>query len=147
MAVAIKIIYMRKIERFLAHPITICTLFCGLIISGQSNGAFYLFILLMGLSHGVLHSLLGIGGIILIIVSGYLKGSFIVALLRLAASVCFIVSLLCFFMQTGGDYNYPTFRQFVPLGVLIIFSLSLLLFILKQLQSLHFKKDQSASAV
>ncbi|TKK64718.1 hypothetical protein FC093_21970 [Ilyomonas limi] len=138
---------MQKVKRFLVHPVTICILFCGLIISGQSNGAFYIFILLLGLSHGVLHSLLGIGGIMLIIASLYLKRSSIVALIRLAASVCFILSLLCFFMQPGGDYNYPTFRQFVPLVVLIIFLLALLLFILKQFQSLRLKKDQSVSAI
>jgi len=102
--------------------------------------------LMMGLPHGVLHALLGTGGIILMIASLYLKQSSVVAIIRLAASVCFILSLIRFFIQPGGSYNYPTFQQFVPLSLLIIFSLSLLLFILKQLQTLGVKKDKSVSA-
>ena len=137
---------MQTIQRIVIHPVTICLLFCSLIISGESNGAFYIFILLMGLPHAALHSLLGVAGIIALMTSLYVKRSSIVASLQLGGSVCFILSLFRFFIQPGGSYNYPTFHQFVPLIVLIVFSLSLLLFILKQLQLLDLKKDHSVSA-
>ncbi len=137
---------MKRIKNLLLHPVTVCILFCSLIISGESNGGFYIFILLLGLPHGALHSLLGIGGIILLIASLYPKRLMFVATLRLISSVCFALSLIRFFTQPGGSYNYPTFHQFVPLAVMIVFSFSLLLFILNQLQLLGIRKNQFLSA-
>lgn len=138
---------MQTVKHFLVHPVTVCFLFCSLVISGESYGGFYIFILLIGLQSVALHSILGIAGVIIIMISLSMKYSIGAAAVRLVASVCFIASLVRFFMQPGGSYNYPTFHQFVPLTLLLIFSLSLLLFIIKQLQLLNFKKDRSVSAM
>lgn len=138
---------MQTVLRFLSHPITLCVLFCSLIISGESYGGVYSLILLAGLIVGALHSILGIAGVIMIIGSLYIKHSVRAALVRLAASVCLILSLIRFFTQPGGSYNYSTFHQFVPLTLFVVLSLSLLLFIFKQVQLLGFKKDRSVSAM
>ena len=138
---------MQTIKRFLVHPVTICFLFCSLIISGESYGGFYIFILLLGLPYGALHSMLGITGILILIASYYPKRLAFVATLRLISSICLILSLIRFFTQPGGSYNYPTFHQLVPLIVLIIFSSSLLFFVLDQLQLLGVRKKQFLSAL
>ncbi len=137
---------MKTIKNILLHPVTVCILFCSLIISGESNGNFYIFILLLGLPYGAVHSLLGIGGVVILIGSLYPKQLTLVATLRLISSVCFASSLVRFFTQPGGSYNYPTFHQFVPLAILIVFSLSLLLFVLNQLLLLGIRKNQFLSA-
>ena len=137
---------MRNIKRFLVHPITLCVLFCSLIISGESNGGLYIFILLMGLPFGALHSLIGITGIVILILSFYPKRTTLVAAFRLISCICFVASLVRFFVQPGGNYNYPTFHQFVPLAILITFSLSLLLFVLNQMQLLGIRMNQFLSA-
>ncbi len=138
---------MQTINRFLIHPVTICLLFCCLIISGESTGGFYILYLLIGLPHGVLHSLLGTAGVVVLILSLYFKKSSVVASLGLVASGCFLLSLIRFFTQRGASYNYATFRQFVPLAILIVFLLCLLLFIFKQLELLKLRKSRSVSAV
>ena len=138
---------MQTIKGLFMHPITVCILFCSLVISGESNGGFYIFILLLGLPHGVLHSLLGMTGILLLISSFYPKRLNLVATLRLISSICFVSSLVRFFTQPGGSYDYPTFHQFVPLTILIVFVVSLISFVFKQLKLLGLNKSRSLSAL
>lgn len=121
---------MKAITRVLFHPITICFLFCFLLISGELNAAFYIFILLLGLPHGVLHSLLGIIGIILMMSSLFIQRKQQVYSLRIFGAVCFLLSLIRFFTQPGGSYNYPTFHQSVPLIILSVFLVLLMLSII-----------------
>ena len=143
----LKIYFMIALQRFLVHPVTIGLLFCCLIISGESIGGFYILYLFIGLPHGVLHSFLGTAGILFLIASAFFQKVLVVALLRLAASLCFIVSLIRFFTQPGASYNYSTFHQSVPMLVLIVFIIALSLFVYKQLQLLRLIKQQPASTV
>ena len=138
---------MKAIKHVLFHPVTICFLFCFLIISGESNGAFYLFILVIGLPHGAVHSILGIIGITLMFSSVMIQKKRLVYSFRICGAICFILSLFRFFIQPGADYNYPTFHQTVPLLVLTVFSILLLLFIINQLRLISPKKRNSSVSV
>jgi hypothetical protein len=133
---------MLLLKRILVHPATVSILFCFIIISGEATGYFYLTLLMLGLSHALLHSILGIGGLILILFSINNKHILLSSVLRLLGAACLLLSLLRFFTQPGASYNYPTFQQFVPLVTLILFLLSLLLFIVNQLQLLGSKSKQ-----
>ena len=138
---------MLQLKRIIVHPITVCFLFCFIIISGESTGYFYLTLLMLGLSHLSLHSILGIGGILMVLSSAYKKNKSFVSIFALLGGACLLLSLIIFFLQPGGNYNYPTFRQFVPLTVLVLFSLSFLFFILKQIRSLVSKSDYPISTL
>ncbi len=128
---------MKVFKSILFHPVTVCILFCFLLISGESNGTFYFWILLIGLPHGVLHSILGIVGIILLLASLFLTAPRISYWLRIAGILCFVLSLLRFFTQPGGSYNAPTFHQTVPLAILFLFISVLLLFLIHCLRQLN----------
>jgi hypothetical protein len=138
---------MKTALKILIHPITICLLFCFLIISGESTGFFYIFLLLLGLPHGVLHSMLGIAGIGLLLSSIAMKESNRLYIIRLAGALCLILSLVRFFTQPGASYNYNTLRASVPLSLLIIFSLLLLLFMLNQVYMLVSKRKPPISVL
>ena len=112
---------MKAFMRILFHPAIICFLFCFLIISGESNAAFYAFILLIGLPHAVLHSLLGTAGIFLMLASIVMQKKKQLCFFRICGAICFILSLVRFFTQLGADYNYPTFHQSLPLILLSAF--------------------------
>ena len=60
---------MLLLKRIVVHPATVCILFCFIIISGEATGYFYLTLLMLGLSNGLLHSILGIGGLLIILFS------------------------------------------------------------------------------
>jgi len=138
---------MKSVFKVLIHPVTICVLFCFLIISGEESAYFYLFLLLLGLLHGVLHSILGIAGIGLLLSSISMKEKSTLYIIRLAGALCLILSLIRFFTQPGASYNYNTLRESVPLILLIIFSLLLLLFIMNQLYMLLSKRKPPLSAL
>lgn len=134
---------MIRLQQILSHTITVAILFCLIIISGQSTGFFYLTLLMLGLTHVLLHSVLGIGGLILLLLSGGKKASPVKAYIGLSGAVCLVLSLVRFFTQPGGGYNYPTFHQFVPLLTLTLFFVSLIFFVLRQFRSLRIKGSQS----
>ncbi len=136
---------MVRLKHIFSHSITVAILFCVIIISGQSTGFFYLTLLMLGLTHVLLHSILGIAGLILVFLSGGSKQTPVKAYIGLSGAVSMILSLVRFFTQPGGSYNYPTFHQFLPLLMLSLFFVSFLLFVLKQLQSFRMKKNQSLS--
>ena len=138
---------MKTALKILVHPLTICLLFCFLIISGEESAFFYIILLLLGLPHGVLHSILGILGILLLLSSAFLKERSVMSILRLAGALCFILSLIRFFTQPGASYNYNTLRESVPLFLLVIFSLLLLLFIIHQLRILILRGKPPLSAL
>lgn len=117
---------MKLAMQILIHPVTISLLFCFLIISGESSAFFYIVLLIMGSLEGVLHSLLGLAGLILLILSLLVSKQYQKHLFDIAGVVCMLVSLIRFFTQPGADYNYNTFRESVPLTMLVIF-VSLLL--------------------
>lgn len=138
---------MKSAFTILIHPATICLLFCFLIISGESSAFFYIFLLLLGLPHGVLHSILGIAGIVLLLSSIFIKKSSLLYIFRLAGASCFILSMVRFFTQPGASYNYNTLRETVPLIFLMLFSFLLLLFMLDQVRMLLSKRKSSMSAL
>ncbi len=134
---------MIRLKQILSHYIMVAISFCLIIISGQSTGFFYLTLLMLGLTHALLHSILGIAGLILVFLSGGSKQTPVKAYIGLSGVVCMILSLVRFFTQPGGSYNYPTFRQLFPLLMMSLFLISLLLFAVRQLQSFRIKKNQS----
>src|SRR4051812_13539959 len=136
---------MKAAFKILIHPVTICLLFCFLIISGEESAFFYIFLLLLGLPHGVLHSIFGIAGIGLLLSTISMKERNAFYIIRLAGALCLILSLIRFFTQPGASYNYNTLRESVPLILLILFSLLLLLFVLNQLYMLMSKRKPPLS--
>lgn len=138
---------MKSALKILIHPVTICLLFCFLIISGEESAFFYIFVLLLGLPHGVLHSILGITGMLLLLSSGFMKERSALYILRLAGALCLILSLVRFFTQPGASYNYNTLRESVPLILLLIFAFLLLLFMINQVYLLISKRKPPLSAL
>ena len=119
---------MAHLIKIITHPLVIILLFCGIIISGEETGGFYIFYILLGLPHFVLHSVLGILGIISLLFTHYnkkIKLSFV----RVLGACCMISSLLYFFLQPNGSYNYDTFHQILPLSILIVFGILIAVFI------------------
>lgn len=127
---------MKRIASIFLHPLFIALLFCGLIISGESSGAFYIWLLALGLPYGVPHAIIGIVGIALLVITAVIPRRKISSAIALAGCLCLMISLLRFFTQPGGSYNYNTFREAVPLALLLVFTLLVVLFIIKHLQIL-----------
>jgi len=133
---------MKKITSITLHPIVLLILFCGLIISGESNASFYISILMLGLPYGVMHAIIGVVGIVLLVLAIVLPKRSISSIVSLSGALCMIVSLFRFFTQPGGSYNYNTFRESVPLILILLFFLLIALFIIKHLKIL-LKGDHS----
>ena len=117
-----------KAIRIITNPIIVLISFLLILISGEHWGGFYILYLILALPHGGTHALLGLVGIIALSLAMYaryhrrdgndLRTSSLISL----GGVLFMAgSLLSFFMQKGGEYNYQTFTQIVPLLSLIIF--------------------------
>jgi hypothetical protein len=119
---------MAHLIKIITHPLVIILLFCGIIISGEETGGFYIFYILLGLPHLVLHSVLGILGIISLLFTHYNK-KIKLSFLRVLGACCMISSLLYFFLQPNGSYNYDTFHQILPLSILIVFGILIAVFI------------------
>ena len=51
-----------KMIKLFTHPVVIIIAFLLILISGEHLGGFYLLYILLGLSHGAVHSLLAIDG-------------------------------------------------------------------------------------
>lgn len=130
---------MKKTINVISHPLLIILFFCFLIISGEESAAFYITILMRGLPYHVLQSYLGFSGIILMITGWLLqkkKGSYIV---NVVGAFALLASLVIFFLQPGGSYNYNTFRELVPLLLLSLFLLLIALFISRNVRLRHYK--------
>jgi hypothetical protein len=119
---------MAHLIKIITHPLVIILLFCGIIISGEETGGFYIFYILLGLPHFVLHSVLGILGIISLLFTHYNK-KIKLSFLRVLGACFMISSLLYFFLQPNGSYNYDTFHQMLPLSILIVFGILIAVFI------------------
>lgn len=125
------------IRKILSSPVLLIISFLGIIISGESFGGFYVWYLINALKEGILYSILGLSGISLIlIVSAFADRQYLktlASLLNLVAGLLLISSLIVFFMNKGGAYNWSTFQQIIPLTSLIIFSSLLFVFFYKNL--------------
>lgn len=129
-----------NILKIITHPYTIIISFFAVMISGQQIGGFYLLYLLLGLPHGAIHSLLALGGIILLLISynkfkknrNYMLGRVI----NLVGLILLLLSLFFFFYKDKQHYNYGTFYQLIPQITLTIFSVLTFAFLLNNLLSI-----------
>jgi len=98
-------------------------------------GGFYLLYILLGLPHFVLHAILGILGIICLLFTYYNKKTGML-FLRALGAFFMIASLLYFFLQENGSYNYNTFHEMLPLSTLIVFGILIIVFIIINISAL-----------
>lgn len=111
-----------KLFHILSHPYTLITCFSFMIISGQSMGGFFIMYILLGLLHGVLHSLLGFYGILLLVIGHHLslkRNVFIKQGIKLAGLSLMFASVFFFFSNDSAHYNWPTFSQGLPMFTLV----------------------------
>lgn len=111
-----------KLFRILSHPYTLLFCFSFIIISGESTGGFYLMYILLGLLHGVLHSLLGFYGMLLLIIGHHLplkRNFFIRQVLSVIGVSLMAASVFFFFRNDTAHYNWGTFEQGLPLFTLL----------------------------
>ena len=132
---------MKTVKKILTHPLLIILIFCGIIISGEQMGGFYLLYILLGLPHFVVHSVLGIVGIICLLLTYYAKQTR--GLLSVIGAVCMIASLLYFFLQPNGRYNYNTFSEPLPLLTLIVFGALIVFFLVSNSTRLIHKVNKT----
>lgn len=111
------------------------TYFLLIIVSGESFANIYLFYIVLALPHTGIHSILGVLGIgILIFNYAKYKNNFsyqIEPILNITGALFLIGSLFSFFYNDVEHYNYGTFKETVPLVILILFLLIVLIFITK----------------
>ncbi len=125
---------MEKIMKLLVHPYVVMILFCALLISGEQMGGFYLFYIMLGLPHLVLHALLGLAGILALLIAGALPRTRTSNILNIAGICCMAASLIRFFTQPGASYNYQTFHLVLPMILLAVFAVLAALVLLFNLQ-------------
>ena len=122
-----------KALKFITHPYTLIVSFCLILISGEHLGGFYALYLLLALYYAGIHSLLGLGGIVVLIATRKRgvknKENFWPNVLNIFGALLLIFSLVWFFYSDKDGYNYGTFYQFLPRLSLILFGLIAFLFI------------------
>lgn len=116
------------------HPILVLILFCGILISGEHFGGFYLIYILMALPYGGNHAILALSGVALVLFS-YVKYKrqskfFFDPLLNILGVFSLFLSLLVFFYNTW-NYNDGTFRQTTPIISLTLFCIISLGFLVR----------------
>lgn len=120
------------LKNIITHPFAVLISFMIVLISGEHVGGFYIIYLLMGITHGAIHSLLGMAGIALL-VPGLLtpqrKQVSSIYLLNIIGAVCMLLSLFLFFFNDEHRYNIGTFYQFIPFCTIILFCLLSLIFL------------------
>jgi hypothetical protein len=115
-----------KLFRILSHPYTLIFCFSFMIISGESTGGFYIMYILLGLLHGVLHSLLGFYGMLLLIIGYHLplkRNLFIRKVLSVIGLSLMVASVFFFFRNDTAHYNWGTFEQGLPMFTLVFTAL------------------------
>lgn len=120
---------MKRLKIIITHPLLIILLFCGIIISGEEMGGFYLLYILLGLPHFAIHSILGMLGILCLMLSYYIKKSK-GYLFNIFGAGCMIGSLIYFFIQPNASYNYGTFHETLPIITLCVFGMLIVFFII-----------------
>ena len=136
-----------KAIQIITHPVTQIVSFLFILISGEHWGGFYALYLLLALPHGGTHALLGLAGTIVLCVATYQRSKIYKhrdsALLCIGGGLLMVGSLLSFFMQRGGEYNYGTFNQAIPVISLIIFGALVTCFLAYNIFVLKNSKGQS----
>lgn len=111
-----------KLFKILSHPYTLICSFSFMIISGESLGGFYIMYILLGLLHGVLHSLLGFYGMLLLVLGYHLplkRNLWVKQLLSVSGVLLMFLSVFFFFRNDAAHYNWGTFEQGFPLFTLV----------------------------
>jgi hypothetical protein len=131
-----------KSFRLFSNPYLLIFSFLLILISGQHFGGFYLLYLLLALPHGGVHSLLAIGGVLILLIT-HLKFKWVgnphVRLIgSVSGALLLVASLAAFFINDRKGYNDQTFEQFMPLATLLLFGYLSLMFI--ALNCFHFMK-------
>jgi len=107
----------------LSHPFTLIFSFLFILITGEHLGGFYALYLFLGLPAGVVHSLLGFAGMIVLVVSHYLPVDTKVIIrqcLNLIGAGLLFASVFLFFFNDKQRYNWGTFEESVPLITLVL---------------------------
>lgn len=122
-----------KFFKILSHPYTFIFSFLFIVISGEHLGGFYALYILLGLLPGVIHSLLGFFGI-LILVLGYqlprTTKAYIKQCLSIVGAGMMFTSIYLFFKNDTAHYNWGTFEQSIPVATLVLFGLLGLCFLI-----------------
>ena len=138
-----------KLFRILSHPYLLLFCFSFMVISGESMGGFYILYILMGLLHGVLQSLLGFYGMLLLLIAHHLplkQNVFIRQVLNVAGVFLMAASVFFFFRNDTAHYNWATFEQSFPLFTLALTSIIAVCFLIgsfgkpQSKNDLHFSK-------
>lgn len=134
-----------KLLSFISHPVTLISSFSIIMISGEHLGGFYALYILLGLYGAAVHSLLGVAGVAILLISYYKfkrKNQYLIEpLLNLIGLVLLILSLYLFFYNDKSHYNYGTFYQTVPLISLSLFGLLALCFFIDNVRRSVSKKN------
>lgn len=130
-----------KIKKVITNPLVIIFFFCFIIISGEEMGGFYMFYIFLGLPHFVLHSLFGLTGVVCLLFTFYSRATRI--FLNLIGAFCMVISLISFFLQPNGKYNYQTFYSGLPLTTIAVFACVIILFIYFNVTALLGKNKKS----
>lgn len=113
-----------KFFKILSHPYTFVFSFLFILISGEHLGGFYVLYIFLGLLPGVIHSILGFFGMLILIVSYHLpqttKTLFKQCLNVLGTAMMFL-SIYLFFKNDTAHYNWGTFEKTVPVATLVLF--------------------------
>lgn len=127
------------LKNIIKHPLAVMISFMIVLISGEHIGGFYIIYLLMGITHGTIHTLLGMAGIALL-VPGLLitqrKQASSIYLLNIIGAVCMLLSLFFFFFNDEQRYNISTFYQFIPFSTIILFCFLSLIFLAGNIRTL-----------
>ena len=121
-----------KLFRILSHPYTLILCFSFMIISGESNGGFYILYILLGLLHGVLHSLLGFFGMLVLVIGYHLPvqcKNIVKQLFNVLGVSMMFLSLFLFFRKDIAHYNWVTFEQGLPMFTLVFTALIAICFL------------------
>jgi hypothetical protein len=134
-----------KVIKVISHPYILITVFLMILISGEHFGGVYLLYLLLGLRIGAIHSILGLMGIVLLLISNHRFQSEDKLSVRGTMDIigCFLLllSIYLFFSNDREHYNYGTFSQLIPLISLILFLTVSLLFIVTNFWKVLNRKD------
>lgn len=107
-----------KLLSIITHPIFQVISFLIVLISGESFGGPYAMYLYHAAFDGLLYAWVGIVGIIICLISIFWEQK----KLQIIAAIFMSLSLIIFFTQTNGSYNYGTFHQLLPMLTLLLFA-------------------------